>query len=79
MIDTPLKLGPVWHLFSQAGCCAGSQSFTLRVGHYLLIHFLKIPFLLHELNLSALLSFVIAKGLAMCRLEGVISAQIVLF
>ena len=56
-MDTILKLGPVWHFLSQAGCYAGSQSFTLRVGHYLFIQFLKIPFLLHELNLSALPSF----------------------
>ena len=56
-IDTILKLGPVWHLFSQAGCYAGSQAFTLRVGHYLRIYFLKIPFLLHERNLSTFLSF----------------------
>ena len=79
-MDTLLKLSPVWHFFSQAGCCAGSQSFTLRVGHYLSMHFfLKIPFLLHKHNLSALSLFVIAKGLAMCRLGGVISTQIVLF
>ena len=32
-------------------------SIIQRVGHYLLIHFLKIPFLLLELILSAILSF----------------------
>ena len=50
-------------------------------GRALLIHILfenTVPFARAELACYFLL-FVIAKGIAMCRLRGVISAQIVLF
>ena len=79
-MDTALKLVPVWHLFSQAGFYAESHFFHAQ-GRALLIHTLFeqiVLFCIHITCMIFLLS-IIAKGLAMCRLGGVISIQIVLF
>ena len=78
-IDTALKLVLVWHLFSQVGVYGESQFIILRVGHYLNTLFAQtVPFCKNIAYMIFLL-FIIAKGLAMCRLGGVISAQIMLF
>ena len=78
-IDTALKLVPVWNFFSQAGLYAESQFVILRVGHYLNTLFAQIVPFCKNIACMIFLLFIIAKGLAMCRLGGVINAQIVLF
>ena len=78
-IIAALKLALVWHVFSQTGLYTESQFVILKVGHYLhilfeqTVHFCK--------NISCMIFFLyhFAKGLAMSRLGGVISTQIVQF
>ena len=78
-----LKLVPVWHLFSQAGFYTVSQFVILKVGHYLhmlfeqTVHFCTNSPFLHKHTLHDLPSFESLLGLAMSRLGGVISTQIV--
>ena len=66
----------VWHAVSQTDLNAGLQPLTLKLEHYLYPHFLFMHTFcthLHVLPFSWLCVF-IAKGLAMCRLGGVITA-----
>ena len=52
----------------------------VSVRHYLYAHFLNRQFLFGiHIACMIFILFIIAKGLAMCRLGGVISTQIVLF
>ena len=73
----------ICHSFSHDSYWTKGLLFLLRVRHYLLTTFLKYHFCARYFviilyALSFFLSF-IAKGLAMCRLGGVISFQKVLF
>ena len=79
-MDTLLKLSPVWHFFLPSWLLC-RVSIIHTKGRALLIHALfenTIPFCMSITCLLFLLFF-IAKGLAMCRLGGVINTQIVLF
>ena len=78
-IDTALKLGPIWHLCSHDGFCTGSKLFILKVRLYLNTHLLDSIHFLQKHSMHTLIVFSIAKGLATCRLGGVISTQKVLF
>ena len=78
-IDTALKLVPIWHSCSHAGFCTESKFFILKISltcthtFYIAYSFCK------SIACIPLIVFSIAKGLAMCRLGGVISTQKVLF
>ena len=72
-----LKLALVWHLFSQAGPYAESQLVVLKVGHYLQILFEQTVLFFKNISCMIFLLFIIAKGLALSQLGGVISTQIV--
>ena len=78
-IIAALKLAPVLHLFSQAGLYTESQFVILEVGHYLHILFEQTVHFCKNISSMIFLIFVVAKGLAMSRLGGVISTQIVQF
>ena len=73
-IDVALKLVPIWKLFSHDGFCTESKLFILKVKPHLYTRFLLRILSLQKHNLHTLY-FSIAKGLATCRLGGVISAQ----
>ena len=78
-IDAALKLVPIWQLFSHDGFCTESKFFILKVEPHLYTHFLnRLPFC-KSIACMSFIIFSIAKGLAMCRLGGVISTQKVLF
>ena len=76
--DVDLKLVLIWFLFSHVGFQTWYQLFILKVMLICIYTFLN-----HKLFEKALHAcpycFCIAKGLATCRLGGVISAQKVLF
>ena len=79
-MNTALKLFPVWLVFFQAGFLCSVPSFHTE-SKASLIHTLfgkTVPFC-KNITCMIFLLFIIAKGLAKCRLGGVISAQIVLF
>ena len=77
-IDIVLKLVLIWFLFSHVGFRTGCKLFILKVS--LSVHTLFEPHILFEKALHTCpFCFSIAKGLATCRLGGVISAQKVLF
>ena len=72
-IDIALKLVLIWFLFSHVGFLTGCKLFILKVRPICTcIFFVKA---LHTYPFC----FSIAKGLATCRLGGVISTQKVLF
>ena len=76
-IDAALKLVPVWHLFSQDGSYTESQFIILKVRHELHIPFLQTVHFGKNISCLIYLLVIIAKGLALSRLGGVISTQIV--
>ena len=76
--NVDLKLVLIWFLFSHVGFRTGYQFFILKVMPICTYTFLTINFLRKSLH-ACPYYFCIAKGLATCRLGGVISAQIVLF
>ena len=76
-IDAALKLIPVWHLFFQTGLYTEPQFVILKVGHYLHMLFEQTVHFCTNISCMIFLLFIIAKGLAMSQLGGVISAQIV--
>ena len=78
-IDVALRLVLIWYLFSQDGICTGSKLFILKVRRYLYTHLLDSIYFLQKHNMHTLIVFSIAKGLATCRLGGVIRTQKVLF
>ena len=78
-IDTALKLVPLWQLCSLDGFCIGSKLFILKVKPHLYTHFLDNIHFLQKHSMHPLIVFSIVKGLATCRLGGVISTQKVLF
>ena len=78
-IVAALNLALVWHLFSQAGLYTESQFVILKVGHYLHILFEQTVHFCKNISYMTFLLFIVAKGLAMSRLRGVISTQIVQF
>ena len=78
-IDVALKLVPIWQLFSHDGFCAESKFFILKVEPHLCTHFLNRPPFCKSIACMSFIIVSIAKGLAMCRLGGVISTQKVIF
>ena len=76
--DVDLKLVLIWFMFSHVGFRTGYQLFILKVMPICTYTFLTINFLRKFLH-ACPYCFGIAKGLATCRLGGVISAQKVLF
>ena len=78
-IIVALKLAPVWHVFSQAGLYTESQFVILKVGHYLHILLEQTVHFCKSISCMIFFLFRVAKRLAMSRLEGVISTQIVKF
>ena len=76
-IIAALNLAPVWHFFSQAGLYTESQFVILKVGHYLHILFEQTAHFCKKISCMIFLLFIVAKGLAMSRLGGLISTQIV--
>ena len=76
--DVALKLDLIWHLFSHDGICTESKFFILKVS-LTCTHFLDSLHFLQKHSMHTLIVFSIAKGLATCRLGGVISTQKVLF
>ena len=78
-IIATLNLAPVWNLFSQAGLYTESQFVILKVGHYLHILFEQTVHFCKNISCMIFLLYIVAKGLAMSRLGGVISTQIVQF
>ena len=74
-IDVALKLVLIWQLFSHDGFCTESKLFILKARLYLYTHFLNSIHFLQKHNMHTLIVFSIAKGLATCRLGGVISTQ----
>ena len=76
--DIDLKLVLIWFMFSHVGFRAGYQLFILKVMPICIYTFWTINFLIKLLH-ACPYCFCIAKGLATCRLGGVISAQKVLF
>ena len=78
-IDAALKLDPIWQLFSHDGFYIEPKIFVLKVEPHLYTHFLnKLPFF-KSIACMSFIIFSIVKGLAMCRLGGVISTQKFLF
>ena len=78
-IDAALKLVTIWKLFSHDGFCTESKIFILKVKPHLYKHFLNRPPFCKSIACISFIIFRIAKGLAMCRLGGVISTQKLLF
>ena len=78
-ITVALKLAPVWHVFFQAGLYTESQFVILKVGHYFHILLEQAVHVCKNISCMIFLFFRDAKGLAMSRLEGVISTQIMQF
>ena len=78
-IDVALRLVLIWYLSSKDGICTGSKLFMLKVRRYWYTHLLDNIHFLQKHNMHTLVVFRIAKGLATCRLGGVISTQKVLF
>ena len=76
--DVDLKLVLIWFLFFHVGFRTGYQLFILKVLLICICTFLTI-YTFCEIKSCISLYFSIAKGLATCRLGGVISAQKVLF
>ena len=76
-IDVALKLIPIWNLFSQHGSYIESQFIILKVRHELHIPFLIDSTFWQKYFLLIYLLVIIAQGLAISRLGGVISTQIV--
>ena len=79
VIDFALKLLLICYFFSHDVFCTGSKLFILKVRPYLYRHFLDIIYFLQKHSMHTLIVFSFAKGLATCRLGGVISTQKVLF
>ena len=76
--DVALKLVFIWQLFSHDGFCTESKLFLMKVKPY--VYTLIEQYTLFVKAQHAYLGyFSIAKGLATCRLGGVISTQKVLF
>ena len=78
-IDVALRLVLIWYLFSQDGICTGSKLFMLKVRRNRYTHLLDSIHFLQKHSMHTLVVFSIAKGLATCRLGGVISTQKALF
>ena len=78
-IIATLKPAPVWHVFSQTGLYTESQFVILKVRHYLYILFEQTVHFFKNMSYMIFFLFRVAKGLAMSRLGGVISTQIVKF
>ena len=78
-IISALKIAPVWHVFSKTGLYTESQFVILKVGHYLHILFEQTVHFFKNMSCMIFFLFRVAKGLAMSRLGGVISTQIVKF
>ena len=76
--DVDLKLDLIWFLFSRVGFRIGYQLFIFKGNAYMYIHFLNHKLFEKSLHICPY-CFSIAKGLATCRLGGVISTQKVLF
>ena len=76
--EVDLKFVLVWVLLSHVGFQTWYQFFILKVVSICTYTFLTISFLRNHC-MHFLFGFSIAKGLATCRLGGVISAQKVLF
>ena len=74
-IDFALKLVLIWYLFSHDVFCIGSKLFILKVRPYLYRHVLDNIYFLQKHSMHTLIVFSFAKGLATCRLGGVISTQ----
>ena len=74
----PLNLFLYGIFFSHDGLCTGSKLFILKV-RPMYTHFLDNIHFLQKHSMHTLIVFSIAKGLATCRLGGVISTQKVLF
>ena len=77
--DVALKLVIIWYLFSHDGIRTWSKLFILKVKLICTHTFWTIYTFCKSSACIPLLFFSIAKGLAMCRLGGVISAQKMLF
>ena len=71
-INVALKLVLIWRLFSHDGFRTESKLFILKARLYLYTHVLDIIYFLQKHNMHTLIVFSIAKGLATCRLGGVI-------
>ena len=78
-IDVALRIVLIWYLFSQDGICTGSKLFMLKVRRYWYTHLMDSIHFLQKHNMHTLIVFSIAKGLATCRLGGVISTQKAIF
>ena len=76
--DVDLKLVLIWFLFSHVGFQTWYQFFILKVMLICTYNFLNHKLFEKSLHVFPF-CFSIAKGLATCRLGGVISAQKVLF
>ena len=76
-IDVVLKLIPVWNLFSHHGSYTESQFIILKVRHELHTPFLQTVHFGKNIFCLIYLLVIIAKGLAISLLGGVISTQIV--
>ena len=75
-IDAVLKLIPVWHLFSYHGAYTESQFIILKVRHELHVPFSQTVHFGKNIFCLIYLLVIIAKGLEISRLWGVISTQI---
>ena len=78
-IDTALKLVPIWNLYSNDGFCTESKFFILKVSLTCTYTFCIAYSFCKSITCIPLIVFSIAKGLATCRLGGVISTQKVIF
>ena len=78
-IIAALKLAPAWHVFSQTGLYTESQFVILKVRYYLHILFEQTIHFCKNISCKIFFLYRVAKGLAMSRLGGVISTQIVQF
>ena len=76
-IIAALKLAPVWHVFSKTSLYTESQFVILKVGHYFHILFEQTIHFCKNISYMIFFLYCVAKGLAMSRLRGVISTQIV--
>ena len=76
--DVALKLVLIWHLFSHDGFRIGSKLFILRV-KLICTHTFWTAYTFGKAQHAYLIVFSIAKGLATCRLGGVICTQKMLF